>query len=132
MVDFWIIIGTNELTSGKSVTAALAKVKRRLAANARSQSQLAEFDQWLQQQIDQLDRKQFFDLPVFAADGRKFSQTEDHFLYARCACILTGTAAMTGVLAGRRSFEDFAAIRLQRAELLLYLAAEISDQRQGT
>ena len=35
---------------------------------------------------------------------------------------------MAEVLAGRRSFIDFTAIPLQRAELLLYLAKEIGEK----
>lgn len=132
MDDFWTIIGTNDLTSAKSVTVALAKVKARLAATVTSSPQLNEFDQWLGRQIRQLDRKEFFKSPVITDDGREFQQTDDHFLYARCACILTGSTAIADVLGGRRNFTDFTAIRLQSAELLLYLAAQVSEEAQIT
>jgi hypothetical protein len=128
--DFWAIIGTNDLTSAKSVAAALGKVKTRLAAT--SPAQLSEFDQWLSRQIRELDRRAFFESPVITDDGRIFQQTDDHFLYSRCACILAGRTAMADVLAGRRSFTDFTVIRLQRAELLLYLAAQVSEEAFGT
>ena len=126
--DFWRIIGTNDLTTSATVTVALARVKARLAATASSVAHLREFDQWLEEQLRQLDRKDFFDSPVISSEGKRFRQTDDHFLYSRCACILTGATAMAEVLAGRRSFIDFTAIPLQRAELLLYLAKEIGEK----
>jgi hypothetical protein len=126
----WAIIGTNELTSAESVAAALARVKARLAAT--SPARLSEFDQWLNRQIDKLDRREFFESLVITDDGREFQQTDDHFLYSRCACILAGPTAAAEVLAGRRSFADFTAIRLQSAELLLYLAAEVCEKVSDT
>lgn len=129
MSDFWALVGTNDITSAKSVAAALAEVKVRLAAAP--PARLDEFDQWLSRQIHQLDRREFFESLVIADDGREFRQTDDHFLYARCACILAGRNAVADVLAGRRSFTDFTAIRLQSAELLLYLAAQVSEEVFG-
>jgi hypothetical protein len=127
MSDFWNVIGRNELSSAESVATALAKVEARLAAAATSSAYLREFDQWLSRQVSLLDREELFKVKVVNRDGKEFRQSEDHFLYARCACILAGSAAVSDVLAGRRSFADFTAIRLQSAELLLYLAAELQE-----
>jgi len=129
MNDFWAIIGTNDLTSSESVAAALAKVRERLSTT--SPARLAKFDQSLARQLYELDRGEFFEIPVVRDDGREFKQSDDHFSYARCACILTGATTMAQVLSGDRSFAGFTAIRLQSAELLLYLAERVGEEVFG-
>jgi hypothetical protein len=124
---YWTtIIGANNLTSSKDVREALIKVKARLAAT--SPAEMAAFDQWLHEQIYQLDRKEFFEAPIFRSDSVVQRQSEDHFLYARCACVLAGHFAYGEVVTGRRNFSDYAAIPLQGAELLLYVAEEVCEE----
>jgi uncharacterized protein DUF4240 len=124
---YWTtVIGTNDLRSSKDISRAIAEVKSRLAAT--SPAEAAGFDQWLHQQIFQLDRKEFFEVPVLRSDGAEIGQSEDHFLYARCACVLAGFSTYSEVLNGRRGFSDFAAIPLQGAELLLYAAEEVCTE----
>jgi hypothetical protein len=128
--DFWAtVIHDNLLISRESVMKALTNVKKRLAAT--SPVQLADFDQWLSCQLYDLDRKEFFDSPVIDKDGNIFPQTDDHFLYARCACVLSGRAAFASVLKGRLSFTEFTSIYMQSAEMLLDVAGEVCTETFG-
>jgi hypothetical protein len=127
---YWVtIIGVNDLASSKDASDAIVKIKSRLAAT--SSAEAAAFNRWLHKQIYQLDRQQFFAAPVLRSDGVELRQSEDHFLYARCACVLAGYLAYNEVLAGRRDFSDFTTIPLQGAEALLYSAEEVCEEIFG-
>ena len=129
-LDFWTsIIGANTLTDSASVVRAIDNLKSRLGAT--SQATISAFDKWLSWQIYTLDRKEHFKLPAVKSDGTHEPQSEDHFLYARCACILSGHAEFTSVLNGNKGFIDFTSTRLQSAELLLYAADEVYGEVFG-
>jgi hypothetical protein len=125
--NFWeTVIGVNSLTSPENVSEAMDGVKRRLAATA------SGFDRWLSRKLCLLDRKEFFDLPAITRDNIEHPQTDDSFLYARCACVLAGREAFAEVLNDERSFADFSKVSLSRAEFLLYAAEEVCKDVFGT
>lgn len=125
--NFWDnVIGVNSLTSPDEVREAMDGVKRRLAAT--SPATVSEFDRWLSRQLYLLDRKELFDLPAITSDNNERPQTDDSFLYARCACVLAGHQAFTEVANGRRSFTDFSKVSLFGAEFLLYAAEEVCNE----
>jgi hypothetical protein len=128
---FWdSIIGANPLETSGDVDIALRDVRIRLAST--SAEVASEFDRWLSGRIYQLDRRALFELPVPNGDGIETGQSEDHFLYARCACVLAGRVPFLEVLSGARSFADFSRIPLQKAELLLYIPEEVCREEFDT
>ncbi|WP_083936242.1 DUF4240 domain-containing protein [Nocardiopsis ganjiahuensis] len=58
-------------------------------------------------------------------------QTEDDFLYSRCACVLSGCRAYEGVLRDVRNFKKYLEAELHGAEGLLYLAGEVYERKTG-
>ncbi|PZM97342.1 MAG: hypothetical protein DIU79_02815 [Actinobacteria bacterium] len=129
MNDFWEIIGSSPMRDDTDVQTALDRVAGRLSKV--STDGLVEFAGRLERCLYLLDRRDFAEIPVELPDGRAFSQTSDHFLYARCACVLSGAAEFDKVLQTGTGFERFVAPGLQGAEGLLYLAPEIYESRTG-
>lgn len=126
----WSTVGrANDLSSSTAVGVALSEVRARLAAT--SPEEVSLFDQWLNQRLFDLDRQAFYNAPVHLRDGKIGRQSEDHFLYARCACVLAGRENFEGILEGGLSFSRFADTRLQSAENLLYLAEEVCEETFG-
>jgi hypothetical protein len=70
-------------------------------------------------------------IPVELAGVPVFEQTEDHFLYARCPCLLAGERSVRATLDDEVSFAEFVAPRLQSAEKLLYVASTEYESRTG-
>jgi hypothetical protein len=129
MLDFWKIVGGSPLRGAADVDAALEQVACRL--DALQADDLVQFADHLRKCLYSLDRKEFAEIRVELADGRVFSQTSDHFLYSRCACVLAGESTYDGVLRSRSGFERFVKTDLQSAEGLLYLAQEAFESKIG-
>ncbi|MFC0437393.1 DUF4240 domain-containing protein [Kutzneria buriramensis] len=128
-VDFWSVIGSNAVTSRADIEVAVAQVEQRL--RALDPSDLVSFQDQLERNLDALDLSALASIPVELAGGLVLEQTADHFLYARCACLLAGRDEVRGVLESSERFGDFVAPRLQSAEALLYLARTEHQRRTG-
>lgn len=127
--DFWSVIGSNVITSRADVTAALDRVEQRL--RELDPPDLVAFEGQLDQNLDALDLSSLASIPVELAGGLVLEQTTDHFLYARCACLLAGRETARSVLEESERFSDFVAPALQSAESLLYLARKEYEKRTG-
>jgi hypothetical protein len=128
-IDFWSIVGRNVNSDRSDTDAAIAAIEERL--KALDVARLVEFQDQLGQQLHRLDQGSLASIGVEFPGMSARGQTEDHFLYARCACILTGEEAVRSVLADPARFGDFVAPRLQAAELLLYVAHQEYESRTG-
>ena len=128
-VDFWSVIGSNAVTSRADVEAAVGEVERRL--RTLELSDLVSFQDQLERNLDALDLSSLASIQVAVAEGLVLEQTADHFLYARCACLLAGREEARAVLENSERFSDFVAPRLQSAEALLYLARTEYQRRTG-
>ncbi|MFD7657503.1 DUF4240 domain-containing protein [Actinosynnema sp. NPDC059797] len=127
--DFWAVIGANPMRDADDVERALGEVSRRLDAVAPAllvgfQSRLCEF-------LHRIDREEFAGVPVGLVGGLELPQTSDHFLYARCACVLAGEVEYVGVASSGAGFERFVPPFRQGAEGLLYLAPEKFTGKTG-
>ena len=128
-VDFWSVIGSNAVTSRADVEAAVGQVERRL--RTLELSDLVSFQDQLERNLDALDLSSLASIQVAVAEGLVLEQTADHFLYARCACLLAGREEARAVLENSERFSDFVAPRLQSAEALLYVARTEYQRRTG-
>lgn len=127
--DFWSVIGSNAVTSRAEVQAAIERVELRL--RALDLPDLVEFQGQLDRNLDALDLSSLASVRVELVEGLVLEQTADHFLYARCACLLAGREKSRAVLEGSGRFSDFVAPKLQSAEALLYLARNEYEERTG-
>lgn len=128
VVNFWATIGSNPIANGSDVDAALAKVSDRLLAF--ELVELVDFHNQLGVHIDRINLPQLASIPVEFPSGVTLDQTTDHFLYARCACVLAGERSFNDVLRNAARFGAFVAPRLQ-AEKLLYIAVDEYFSRTG-
>jgi Protein of unknown function (DUF4240) len=129
MPEFWDIVGTSEARNADDIDLSLAEIGSRLAEL--EPFQVSKFAVDLRESLFRLDRKEFGEIPVTLASGARFPQSSDHFLYARCACILAGEEVYNTVLRTGFGFERFVLIFAQRAEGLLYLASDIYQEKTG-
>jgi hypothetical protein len=127
--DFWSVIGSNAVTSRADVEAAVGQIERRL--RKLDLPDLVNFQDQLDRNLDALDLSSLASVQVALAGGLVLEQTTDHFLYARCACLLAGREEARAVLENSERFSDFVAPRLQSAETLLYLARTEYQRRTG-
>ena len=127
MTEFWDVIGENTLRTRADVDGALERVSARLVSLAADG--LLDFVDGLHEALFELDRKRFAEIPIFVR-GLVFSQSEDHFQYARCACVLAGRRAFEDVLASGEGFGRFTVPAVQ-AEGLLYLADKHYEDKMG-
>ncbi|MGW0433682.1 DUF4240 domain-containing protein [Micromonospora sp. NPDC003197] len=127
--DFWSMIGSNVIVSRSDVEIAIGKVQRRMCAL--DLGELVSFQDELDRNLDVLDLKYLASIQVEFAEGLALEQTVDHFLYARCACLLAGQEKVWEVLTNQECFTEFVAPRLQSAEELLYLARTEYQRRTG-
>lgn len=119
-VDFWSVIGSNTVMGRADFEAAVAQVETRL--RALDPSDLVSFQDQLERNLDALDLSTLASIPLELAGGLVLRQTIDHFLYARCACLLAGRDEVRAVFEDSERFGDFVAPKPQSAEALLYLA----------
>ena len=127
--DFWSVIGSNPVTSRADVEAAVEQVQQRLSVL--DLADMVEFQRQLDRNLDALDLGSLASVQVELAGGLILEQTADHFLYARCACLLAGREEARAVLEESERFSNFVAPRLQSAEALLYLARTEYQKRAG-
>jgi hypothetical protein len=130
VIDFWSIVGSNSVLDGTEVDAALDGILERL--DELTPDELIEFRNGLNEALYRIDRRDLAEVPVLLPGGTRFSQTSDHFLYARCACVLTGEETFDDVLLTGAGFDHFVAPFAQRAERLLYLVPELYRAKTGT
>ena len=126
---FWDTVGVNQLAGPSDVTQALTAVRGKVGQL--EVHQLEVFDGVLRQRIFGIDKRRLAEVPVVLPNGTSLPQTDDHFLYARCACVLAGRETYLDVLHGAVDFDPFVDPQLQGAEALLYLAAEQFALRTG-
>lgn len=129
MIDFWKMIGVSDLRDEADVAEALRSVSVQL--DGVSPMGLTLFDDRLREYLFRLDRRDFASISVVLSDGRRLAQTNDHFLYARCACVLAGEVEFGNVLRTGSGFDRFASPVLQSAEGLLYVSREKYESRTG-
>ncbi|MBL7496455.1 DUF4240 domain-containing protein [Frankia sp. CNm7] len=128
MVNFWRIVGSSELRDASDVDSALEKLSGRLAVLG--PEELVRFSEKLREALYRLDRRGLAEIPVNVR-GMTFPQTDDQFLYARCACILAGEDVYDATLRFNDEFARFATPFVQRAERLLYLPSEAYEKIVG-
>lgn len=129
MIDFWSIIGSNSTQSRDDVLSALDRVSGRL--DELDADDLVKFSEKLREALYGIDRRALAEIPVVLAGGLELPQTSDHFLYARCACILAGRDAYDATLRESVEFARFVRPFAQAAEGLLYLAPSVYEKKFG-
>ncbi|MFE7492138.1 DUF4240 domain-containing protein [Kitasatospora sp. NPDC057541] len=95
-------------------------------------SQIIGFGERLAEALHRLDQADFGTLPVLGmepADGSRFPQSADGFLYSRAAVVAAGRQAYESVLGNTERFVPFTALR---CEGLLYVHEEAFEQVTGT
>ncbi|GIM97818.1 DUF4240 domain-containing protein [Paractinoplanes toevensis] len=127
--DFWTVVGSCSIVDRSDVEAALTDVENRL--RALDLEGLVAFQGHLAVELEALNLGSLASIPIELPSGAVFDQTEDHFLYARCACLLSGRASAHEVISDPGQFSVFVAPRLQSAETLLYLARNEYRRRTG-
>ncbi|MER6091733.1 DUF4240 domain-containing protein [Streptomyces bluensis] len=130
MTDFWKVIGSSSVQDESEIESALERISGQLSAM--TPDALTRFVERLRESLYQIDRRDLAEVPVALANGLKFPQTSDHFLYARCACILAGEKAYGDVLSSGVGFDRFVAPFAQEAEGLLYLASEQYERKTAS
>ncbi|WP_446458968.1 DUF4240 domain-containing protein [Streptomyces rochei] len=130
MTDFWKVIGSSSVQDESEIKSALARISGKLSAM--TPDALTRFAEQLRESLYRIDRRNLAEVPVTLANGSELPQTSDHFLYARCACILAGERAYSDVLSSGVGFERFAAPFAQEAEGLLYLASEHYERKTAS
>ncbi|WP_020392873.1 DUF4240 domain-containing protein [Kribbella catacumbae] len=130
MTDFWKVIGSSPVRDASEIDSALERISRQLSAM--TPTALTRFVERLRESLYRIDRRDLAEVPVMLAGGLKFPQTSDHFLYARCACILAGKEVYGDVLSSGVGFDRFVAPFAQEAEGLLYLASEQYERATGS
>lgn len=125
----WDVIGRGDVSSEQAVESRIEQV--RSALEALPESRLADFQRWLASRLFDIDRRAYAEIPARLSDGSEMKQSSDFFLYARCACILAGEESWRDIIGGNASFSAFTSTLSQGAESLLYLAAEVSEERFG-
>ncbi|GAB3676300.1 hypothetical protein GCM10027589_46450 [Actinocorallia lasiicapitis] len=129
MEEFWEVIGTNLLRDEAGLKTALAGVSRRL--EGLYPYELIDFSRRLSEVLYLIDRRDFASIPVDLGGGRIYEQTSDHFLYARCACVLSGMVEYEEVALSGAGFDRYVHPFAQTAESLLYLAPAAYEQKIG-
>jgi hypothetical protein len=127
--DFWLVIGSNPMSIRSNVDAAIARIGQRL--HALELRYLETFQELLLENLEALNLDELASTRVDVAGVSWMGQTADHFLYARCACVLAGEEAVRGVLSDPALFSEFVSPRLQSAEALLYVARTEYHRRTG-
>ncbi|MFC8452626.1 DUF4240 domain-containing protein [Kitasatospora sp. NPDC057223] len=126
--DFWTLIDLlgdrRECTFAEPLAEALAGLPP---------AAIIGFEERLAQALYRLDRREFGTLPVIdmCEPGKApFPQSNDGFLYSRCAVVAAGRGTYEAVLAGRAPFAPHTATTLH-GEDLLYIAEEAYEKATG-
>ncbi|QYN18903.1 DUF4240 domain-containing protein [Amycolatopsis sp. DSM 110486] len=107
MTDFWKVIGSSSVQDESEIDSALERISAELSALA--PDALTHFVERLRESLYRIDRRDLAEVPMVLANGLKLPQTSDHFLYARCACILAGERVYGDILSSGVGFERFVA-----------------------
>lgn len=127
--DFWEIVRSNHHVRPNEQC---ALIQERLCQLNRKE--IEDFSDRLAEILFRLDRKELADIPVAGAtsgSGRPVKQSEDRFLYARCAVVLSGPDAFTQVLARAQDFSPFTSDEAAAAEELLEVAPAAFEEVTG-
>ncbi|GLW81041.1 DUF4240 domain-containing protein [Actinokineospora globicatena] len=127
VLKFWEILGSSPMSNSSDARAALAGVESRL--RLLEPAELVAFQEQLAIQLGALYRDDLASIPV-EIKGVVYGQSDDHFLYARCACLLAGQEAVRRVMAKPERFAKFVSPGVQ-AEELMYLAGYEYKRRTG-
>lgn len=130
MTDFWKVIGSSSVQDESEIDSALERISGQLSSM--TPDALTRFVERLRESLYRIDRRDLAEVSVALANGLKLPQTSDHFLYARCACILAGEKAYRDVLSSGDGFDRFVAPFAQEAEGLLYLASEQYERKTAS
>jgi len=130
VTDFWKVIGSSSVQDESEIDSALERISGQLSTMA--PDVLTRFVERLREALYRIDRRDLAEVPVVLANGLKFPQTSDHFLHARCACILAGEKTYDEVLSSGVGFDRFVAPFAQEAEGLLYLASEQYERKTAS
>ena len=122
----WSVVGSCPVERGADVGRTLDVVRRRLTALL--PGELVTFDRQLREVLRLLDVDALRELPV-RVRGAAVPQTEEGFLDARCACVLSGRAAVAVALEDERAFRPY--LKTVGAGRLETLAGEAHEARTG-
>jgi hypothetical protein len=129
VVDFWAVIGSSNGSGSDEIKRALTRISERLAEL--ESSELENFIRQLREALYRLDQRNLAEVPVRLASGMRADQSDDHFLYARCACVLAGEKAFRAAAVSEDEFANYVGIDAQSAEELLYLAPDRYEELTG-
>ncbi|WP_405772919.1 DUF4240 domain-containing protein [Streptomyces sp. NBC_01538] len=126
---FWEIIQMDTPTASEDQCAVIQDRLCRLSAQ-----EIKDFSDRLAEILFRLDLKVLADIPVAGAasgSGRPVKQSEDRFLYARCAAVLSGPDAVARVLSRADDFSPFTSDEAAVAEDLLEVAPAAFESVTG-
>ncbi|MFD0264387.1 DUF4240 domain-containing protein [Kitasatospora indigofera] len=125
--DFWTLIDLLGDRCRCDYTTPLAEALAELPP-----ARIVDFEERLAEALYRLDRREFGVLPVIdmSSPGKPFPQSDDSFLYSRCAVVAAGRAEYEAVLADPARFAPHTATTLH-GENLLDLAQEAYEEVTG-
>ncbi|GHE24941.1 hypothetical protein GCM10018781_75740 [Kitasatospora indigofera] len=125
--DFWTLIDLLGDRCRCDYTTPLAEALAELPP-----ARIVDFEERLAEALYRLDRREFGVLPVIdmSSPGKPFPQSDDSFLYSRCAVVAAGRAEYEAVLADPARFAPHTATTLH-GEDLLHLAEEAYEEVTG-
>ncbi|WP_079189310.1 DUF4240 domain-containing protein [Streptomyces kebangsaanensis] len=126
---FWKIIQVSAATPPDEQCAAIQGRLCRL-----NPEEIKGFADRLAEILFRLDLKALADIPVaevVSGSGRPVKQSDDRFLYARCAVVLAGPDAVAGVLSSAEKFSPFTSDEAAVAEELLEVAPAAFEAVSG-
>jgi hypothetical protein len=97
-------------------------------------AQITAFEGMLAELLYDIDRRELASVPVagtVSGSGRPVRQSEDGFLYARCAVILAGRDAYAAVLADPSAFAPYTSDHWALAQDLLDVASDAYEKVTG-
>ncbi|MFE9439199.1 DUF4240 domain-containing protein [Streptomyces sp. NPDC006602] len=126
---FWEIVQVSAPTSPEEQCAIIRDRLCRLRPQ-----EIKDFADRLAEILFRLDLKILADIPVagvVSGSGRPVKQSEDRFLYARCAAVLSGPDAVARVLSRAEEFSPFTSDEAAEAEELLEIAPTAFESVTG-
>ncbi|WP_286158424.1 DUF4240 domain-containing protein [Streptomyces sp. CB03911] len=125
--DFWTLIDLLGDRRCCDYATALAEALAELPP-----ARIVDFEERLAEALYRLDRREFGTLPVIdmGSPEKPFPQSDDTFLYSRCAVVAAGRAEYEAVLADPALFAPHTATTLH-GEDLLHLAEEAYEEATG-
>jgi hypothetical protein len=129
--EFWNLIGSNSIRDDDEIDTVLRRISGQL--KAMTPDDLFRFHDQLCEALFVIDRREFAEVPARLKNGdiSEIPQSDDYFLYARCACVLAGRDVYGAILKSGIGFDRFAETFAQKAEGLLYLAMVEYENKTG-